>query len=189
MNLIQLENNRKYIDDTAEIVSRTLRVCMDIGGGLLAIILGVLIYPFIVVLLYFLLNRALKMQQKSLTDLETFEFGTAEEYDKLLEIYYAVKDKSKEAEQLIYKYNSMKKGVPFLLKLLIDPAVRLISLDVEVINKIAEILCLRPKGVTAEQIQEAASLNEGLEHMFDDNDEDYIEYAKEIALEHLEYKG
>ena len=56
------------------------------------------------------------------------------------------------------------------------------KLNLELHKAIGEKLCLSLKNVTTQQLEAVALSKEDMEYFFDDEEEDYIEYAKELSM-------
>lgn len=100
----------------------------------------------------------------SLAAIQARTVASEEDYQALLELY----------DHLGEKKNRLVKGI--------DP--------IETVNKVCvlqqalgEKLCLLPKNVTPEQLREAAQRNSDLEDLLDEDEADYLVYAKRLAIE------
>jgi hypothetical protein len=161
-----------------ETVKGITKLYMGIGKGIAMFLILVLILPLFLLgfsLIILLLNRTLK---KELALLKEAKITTEEEYDSLKEVYRALLNVSKNKTDI--------SNLPRFIQFILRPYVTLEHLVKLFRTELGEKLHLLPKGLTEEQIAEAAKLNKGLEHWFEDEEDEY-DYSKALTLGEIEF--
>ena len=152
-------------------------LCSVKSRSFLINILFIICMPFILIFFLCIMAYVNKKLRENLKDWKVASIKSEENYDFLLKMRNQTV-KAKERMGLL-KDLSM---VPFYLRPLLKTIVTNINIMAEVHDVLSEKLFLLPKGVTDEQIKEAAILNKDIEDLFGD-DEDEYDYAKDFALE------
>ncbi len=155
---------------------------MGIGKGIVdiitALILLLIIFPPLLLglnILILFLNITFK---KELALLKETKITTEEEYDSLKELYKKLLQSSDKETDI--------SDLPPFIQFFFKPYITHKSLVKALRKELAEKLYLLPKGLTEEQIAEAAKLNKGLEDFFSDDDDEY-DYAKALALGEIKF--
>lgn len=134
----------------------------------------------------FVFRRINKEQKKILYSVKNQALTNETDFDRLLELY-KVLDKLVQALGSIATlsaedYDGVYKSAPLLFKPMLKPVFKHMELNSALHKAIGEKLCLSPKNVTTQQLEEAALSKEVMEYLFDDDDDDYIEYAKDLSM-------
>lgn len=157
-----------------ETVRGITKLYMGIGKGIATFLILVLILPLFS-LIILRLNQTLK---KELALVKKAKITTEEDYDSLKEVYLALLNVSENKTDI----SNLPRFIQFILK----PYVTLEHLVTLFRIELREKLHLLPKGLTEEQIAEAAKLNKGLEDWFEDEEDEY-DYSKALTLGEIEF--
>lgn len=151
------------------------------GRNILFNILLIACLPFVLVFFSCVMIYFNKKLIKALEYWKSTPIETEEQYNVLMKMRNSTIN-AKARKRLLKKPSE----IPFYFRPLFKIMITNTNIMAETHDVLSEKLFLMPKGVTDEQIKEAAILNKGIEDLFGD-DEDEYDYAKDFALEQMKF--
>lgn len=148
--------------------------------------------PIITPASVYIFRRIHKSQTKLLKFIKSHIITGDEEYDRLLTLY---RRKEKFVQGInnistisVDDYDVLYKGAPFILKPLLKYTFQYTKTNILLYEALGEKLCLQPKNVSKEQLTKATIDDKELQDFFDDDEDDYAEYAKMLSLRQSGHK-
>lgn len=190
INIKELENHQRQTSFTSPFAQSIIGGYFNIERKALTVAKVALLLPIATVAFTVIFRRINKQQDQLLKRIKSHTISGEEEYNKLLELYQA-KDKFVKALEDISttsvdNYDNISKKAPWVLRPILNPIFIYNKTSIEIYNALGEKLCLTPKNVTDQQLKEAAV--DHLSDWFDDDDDDYAEYAKMLSLRQSGHK-